>query len=116
MNKYLDFRNRCMQSRMDYHKKFYILDNDLKLENKTGEGEKASDIDISVVNPTQAAVEQARSEVKQEKAINKGKKRKYNQFGGSTSSIKSKSRKVGKNNKTPKTVLKSKKGGKKKNC
>ena len=114
MNKYLDFCNRCMQGQMDYHKKFYILDNDLKLENKTGEGEKASDIDISMVSPTQAAVEQARSEVKQEKAINKGKKRKYNQFGGSTSSIKSKSRKRGKNNKTQKTVLKSKKGGKKK--
>ena len=96
MNKYLDFCNRCMQGQTDYHKKFYILDNDLKLENKTGEGEKASDIDISVVSPTQAAVEQARSEVKQEKAINKGKKRKYNQFGGSKSSIKSKSRKRGK--------------------
>ena len=82
MNKYLDFCNRCMQGQTDYHKKFYIFDNDLKLENKTGEGEKASDIDISVVSPTQAAVEQARSEVKQEKAINKGKKRKYNQFGG----------------------------------
>ena len=100
---------------MDYHKKFYILDNNLKLENKTWEGEKASDIDISLVTPTQAAVEQARSEVKQEKAINKGKIGKYNQFGGSISSIKSKSKKGGKNNKTKKkTVLKSQKGGKKK--
>ena len=67
-----------------------------------------------MVTPTQAAVEQARSEVKQEKAINRGKKGKYNQFGGSTSSIKSKTRKKGKNTKTPQKVLRSKKGGKKK--
>ena len=114
MNKYLDFCNRCMQGKINFHKKFYNLDNDLKLENKTGEGEKTSNVDISVVTPTQAAVEQARSEVKQEKAINRGKKGKYNQFGGSTSSIKSKTRKKGKNTKTPKKVLRSKKGGKKK--
>ena len=82
MNKYLDFCNRCMQGKINFHKKFYNLDNDLKLENKTGEGEKTSNVDISVVTPSQAAVEQARSEVKQEKAINRGKKRKYNQFGG----------------------------------
>ena len=112
MNKYLDFCNRCMQGKINFHKKFYNLDNDLKLENKTGEGEKTSNVDISVVTPTQAAVEQARSEVKQEKAIKK--KGKYNQFGGSTSSIKSKTRKKGKNTKTPKKVLRSKKGGKKK--
>ena len=116
MNKYLDFCNRCMQGKMDYHKKFYILDNDLKLENKTGEGEKASNIDISVVTPTQAGVEQARSEIKQEKAINRGKKRKYNQFGGSASSIKSKSRKKGKNTKTQKNSVEVQERWKEKNC
>ena len=113
MNKYLDFCNRCMQGKMDYHKKFYILENDQNLENKNGEGAKTG-IDISVVSPTQAAVEQARSEVKQEKTINKSKKRKYNQFGGDMSSIKNKSKKRRKNNKTQKTVLKSQKGKKKK--
>ena len=105
-----------MHARKDFHKKFYNLDNDLKLENKTGEGEKTSNVDISVVTPTQAAVEQARSEVKQEKAINRGKKGKYNQFGGSTSSIKSKSRKKGKNTKTPQKSVEVQERWKEKNC
>ena len=41
MNKYLDFCNRGIQGEIAYYKKFYTLDNDIKLDNKTGEGGKA---------------------------------------------------------------------------
>ena len=63
-----------MQGKMGYRKKIYILDNELKTDNTTNEGGKAGEIDISVITPTQAAVEQAKSEVEQEKTINKAKK------------------------------------------
>ena len=47
-----------------------------------------------MVTPTQAAVEQAKSEIDQEKSINKAKKRKYNQSGGSVGRVKNKSKKI----------------------
>ena len=73
MNKYLDFCNRCMQGKVGYSKGFYIID---KVETPKNKAIADAEIDISVVSPTQAAVEQAKSELEQEKTINKAKKRK----------------------------------------
>ena len=77
MDTYLDFCKRCSQGMVGYKKDFYTLSNkygDSKNTNQTG--------DISIVNPTQAAVDQAKSEVKNQKTINRTKKLNYNQTGG----------------------------------
>ena len=77
METYLDFCKRCSQGMVGYRKDFYTLSNkygDSKNTNQTG--------DISIVNPTQAAVDQAKSEVKNQKTINRTKKLNYNQTGG----------------------------------
>ena len=77
MDKYLDFCNECIEGKVGYRKKFHILDS-----NKSDPIKKSESMDVSVVSPTQTAVEQARSELKDEKGINRGKKRKYNQLVG----------------------------------
>ena len=77
METYLDFCKRCSQGMVGYRKDFYTLSNkygDSKNTNQSG--------DISIVNPTQAAVDQAKSEVKNQKTINRTKKLNYNQTGG----------------------------------
>ena len=43
---------------------------------------KNKNIDVSIVSPTQAAVEQAKSEVRDMMDINRGRKRKRYQIGG----------------------------------
>ena len=53
-----------------------------------------AEIDISVVSPTQAAVEQAKSELEQENTINKARKRKYIQSGGVSRGLKRKIKKI----------------------
>ena len=77
MDKYLDFFNKCIEGKVGHKKNFHILDS-----NKSDLIKKSDSMDVSVVSPTQAAVEQARSELKDEKSINRGKKRKCNQVGG----------------------------------
>ena len=77
MDKYLDFCNKCIEGKVGYRKNFHILDNNISDSIK-----KSDSMDVSVVSPSQAAVEQARSELREEKGINRGKKRKYNQLGG----------------------------------
>ena len=71
MDKYLEFCNKCIEGKVGYTKNFHILDS-----NKSDPIKKSESMDVSVVSPTQAAVEQARSELKDEKGINRGKKRK----------------------------------------
>ena len=93
MNKYLDFCNRYMQGKVGYRKGFYILD---KVETPINKQMADAVVDISVVTPTQVAVEQAKSELEQEKTINKAKKRKYNQSGGSIKRVKKKDKKKSK--------------------
>ena len=65
-----------MQGKVGYSKGFFILD---KVETPKNKEMEDAEIDISVVSPTQAAVKQAKSELEQEKTINKARKRKYNQ-------------------------------------
>ena len=69
MDTYLDFCKRCSQGKVEYSKDFYIL-SDKYSNNKDTE----QSTDILIVNPTQAAVDQAKSEVKNKKTINKVKK------------------------------------------
>ena len=79
MDKYLDFCNKCIEGKIGYKKFFYILD-------KPEPSGISKDIDISVVSPTQAAVEQAKSELNLQNGINRPEKRKYDQIGGKSSS------------------------------
>ena len=87
MDKYLDFCNKCIEGKIGYKKNFYILD-------KPEPSGISKDIDISVVSPTQAAVEQAKSELNLQNGINRPEKRKYDQIGGKSSSSISSSRSI----------------------
>ena len=72
MNKYLNFCTKCMEGKMEVYKKCYVLDSDEENENNN----KYKNIDVSIVSPTQAAVEQAKSEVREKMDINRAKKKK----------------------------------------
>ena len=106
MDTYLDFCKRCSQGMVGYRKDFYTLSNkygDSKNTNQTG--------DISIVNPTQAAVDQAKSEVKNQKTINRTKKLNYNQTGGKSvkkKTTRSKKKVVLKKDKKPRSSQKKK--------
>ena len=65
-------------------KDFYVLS-----DNYSNIKGREQSKDISIVNPTQAAVDQAKSEVKNEKTINRVEKMKYNQTGGNSGKKKS---------------------------
>ena len=66
MDTYLDFCKRCSQGMVGYRKDFYVL------SDKYGDNKNTNqNRDISIVNPTQAAVDQAKSEVKNQKTINR---------------------------------------------
>ena len=59
-----------MEGKMEMSKNYYVLDNDEEIE-------KNKNIDVFIVSPTQAAVEQAKSKVREMMDINRGKKEKY---------------------------------------
>ena len=107
MERYTDFCLDCVNGKVENRKKFYFLD---KPKNSRSEGEK--DIEISVVTPTQAAVEQAKSEIQQEKPINRADRRSYFQKGGrgGRHKIKKAKQKISKKivKKTKKKILKKK--------
>ena len=107
MDTYLDFCKRCSQGMVGYRKDFYVL------SNKYGDKkEREQSTDISIVNPTQVAVDQAKSEVKNQNTINRTKKLNYNQTGGKSGKKKSSSSKtkkkvvVKKKDKKPRSSLK----------
>ena len=78
MNKYLKFCKKCMDGKIELSKNYYVLDSDddhAKYKNKDS-------IDVSIVSPTQAAVDQAKSEVRDKMIINRGKAIKKYQIGG----------------------------------
>ena len=84
MDTYLDFCKRCSEGKVGYNKDFYVLS-----DNYSNIKGREQSKDISIVNPTQAAVDQAKSEVKNEKTINRVEKMKYNQTGGNSGKKKS---------------------------
>ena len=73
MDKYLIFCKKCMEGKMEMSKTYYVLDSDEEIE----KNKKHKNIDVSIVSPTQAAVEQAKGEVREMMDINRGKKEKY---------------------------------------
>ena len=84
MNNYLNFCKKCIRGEIPYQKKIYVLDNGYNVSNDI----KDKRLDVTVVTPTQQAVEQAKNEVKHELTINSAKKRKIDQTGGRGDSIK----------------------------
>ena len=70
MNNYLNFCKKCIRGEIPYQKKFYVLDNGYNVSNDI----KDKRLDVTVVTPTQQAVEQAKNEVKHELTINSAKK------------------------------------------
>ena len=75
MDKYLNFCKKCMEGKMEMSKNYYVLDSDEEIG-------KNKNINISIVSPTRAAVEQAKSKVREMMDINRGEKRKIYQIGG----------------------------------
>ena len=112
MDKYLNFCKKCIEGKMEMSKNYYVLDSDEENE----KNKKNKNIDVSIVSPTQAAVEQAKSEVRDMMDINRGRKRKIYQIGGKDRR-KSKSRRSSfkKQKKINKKKTVTSKGGKKKN-
>ena len=72
MDKYLNFCKKCMEGKMEMSKNYYVLDSDEENE----KNKKDKNIDVSIVSPTQAAVEQAKSEVREKMNINRHLQRK----------------------------------------
>ena len=66
MDKYLNFCKKCIEGKVGYNPKFY------ELNPKNSETERVTDkpVEVTLVTPTEAAVEQAKSEIKLKKAIN----------------------------------------------
>ena len=77
MDMYSDFCRKCIEGKVGYKKDFYILDSTPKREENASKS-----LEVSIVTPTQAAVEQAKSEIKDQKPINRALEKKYLQTGG----------------------------------
>ena len=101
MTKYLDFCKKCIQGEVPYQKKFYVLEN----RKDTSNDIKDKNLDVTIVTPTQHAVEQAKNEVRHELSINRAKKRKIDQIGGRGDVNKNTKKKKKSSNKKDKKVV-----------
>ena len=77
---YKKFFEDCIQGKIGYKCDFHILDSSKSDNNNNNNNGKV--LDVSIVSPTQAAVDQARSELKQEMYINEPTSSKHIQSGG----------------------------------
>ena len=66
MDKYLNFCKKCIEGKVGYNPNFY------ELNPKNSETDRVNDkpVEVTLVTPTEAAVEQAKSEIKLKKGIN----------------------------------------------
>ena len=66
MDKYLNFCKKCIEGKVGYNSNFY------ELNPKNSETDRVNDkpVEVTLVTPTEATVEQAKSEIKLKKAIN----------------------------------------------
>ena len=64
MDNYLSFCKKCCEGKIGYKRDYHIIGNRDNADNIKPE------IDVTLVTPTQAAVDQAKNEIKQEKIIN----------------------------------------------
>ena len=69
MNIYLKFCKKCIDGEIELSKNYYVLDS----EEDNAKYKNKDSIDVLIVSPTQAAVEQAMSEVEDKMNINRGK-------------------------------------------
>ena len=70
MTNYQDFCKTCIQGKIGFKPDFYIIE---KIHKDNTDIPKEN-VDITIVSPTKAAVEQAKSELKQENGINRDEK------------------------------------------
>ena len=80
MDKYLNFCKKCIEGRVAYNPNFY------ELNPKNSETDRVNDkpVEVTLVTPTEAAVEQAKSEIKLKKGINSMVGTHKGQTGGKT--------------------------------
>ena len=83
MDMYKKFCNDCIQGKIGYKCDFHILDPKI-FNNGNKHNSNAKSVDVSIVSPTQAAVDQAKCELKQEMHINEAPMLKQGQTGGSS--------------------------------
>ena len=83
MDMYKKFCKDCIQGKVGYKCDFHILEpKNINNGNKHNSNDKS--VDVSIVSPTQAAVDQAKSELKEEMHINETPMLKQVQSGGSS--------------------------------
>ena len=80
MDKYLNFCKKCIERRVGYNPNFY------ELNPKNSETDRVANkpVEVTLVTPTEAAVEQAKSEIKLKKGINSMAGTRKGQTGGKT--------------------------------
>ena len=81
---YKKFCEDCIQGKIGYKCDFHILDSSLKSNGDNNNNNNGKVVDVSIVSPTQAAVDQARSELRHEMYINEPASSKYIQTGGNS--------------------------------
>ena len=79
MNNYLSFCKKCCEGKIGFRPDYHIIGNSDNADNSKPK------IYVTVVTPTQAAVDQAKNEIKHEKIINNSNSSKYHQSGGRSS-------------------------------
>ena len=89
MTNYQDFCKKCIQGKIGFKPDFYIIE---KIPKDNTDIPKEN-VDVTIVSPTEAAVDQAKSELKQENDINRNEKKSYLQSGGKSQIKDIKSRK-----------------------
>ena len=88
MNKYQIFYQKMINGELPIKGKFFCL------TNNNGKVDTYSDAKtkVKIISPTQSSVEQAKSEIRDEKDINKNDELDLNQFGGSSKGSKKKTK------------------------
>ena len=84
MEIYKKFCKDCIQGKIGYKCDFHILDSLGKRTNENKNNNNEKTVDVSILSPTQAAVDQAKSELRQEMHINESPMMKQVQSGGNS--------------------------------
>ena len=80
MDKYLNFCKKCIEGKVGYNPNFY----ELNPKNSETDRVNGKPVEVTLVTPTEATVEQAKSEIKLKKAINSMAGTHKGQIGGKT--------------------------------
>ena len=104
MNKYQLFYQKMINGEKPFKGDFCVLDDDVKTSDYYSSSSK-----IKIISPTQSSVDQAKSEIRDEKDIKRKEDLNLNQFGGAAKGGKKKSKPKSKTNNKPKSVSKGRK-------